>query len=199
MSNQEYVEAFMVLTGCTVRERPQIISEEENALRLKLIDEEVRELHEAVGKDNLVEIADALADLLYVTYGYALTLGIDINKIFKIVHASNMAKALGGVVTRREDGKVLKPDGWVPPTEAITDELVRQKTRPTDAEWEAWCAQRHTAQGKLRERRALFLDVATRMAKNRSDDLRALLEAYAQDIETLEQEIANLSEKLTYT
>lgn len=199
MSNQGHVEAFMLLTGCTVRERPQIISEEENALRLKLIDEEVRELHEAVGNDNLVEIADALADLLYVTYGYALTLGIDINRIFSIVHASNMAKAPGGVVTRREDGKVLKPEGWVPPTEAIADELVRQKTRPTDAEWEAWCTQRHTAQGKLRERRALFLDVATRMAKNRSDDLRALLEAYAQDIEALEQEIANLSEKLTYT
>lgn len=196
MSNAADVEEFMVLTGCTVRERPQIISEEENDLRLKLIDEEVFELHEAVGNDDLVEIADALADLLYVTYGYALTLGIDINRIFDIVHASNMAKTPGGVVTRREDGKISKPEGWVPPTEAVADDLVWQKACPTTAEWEAWCTQRHTAQGKLRERRELFLDVAKRLAKGKDDNLLALLGTYAQDIETLEQEIANLSAKL---
>lgn len=107
------------------RATPGFVSTQLTGLRLSLIAEEVTELTEAVINNDLVETADALADLLYVTYGYAITLGIDIDAVFAAVHASNMAKAPGGVVTRREDGKVLKPDGWEPPTEAIKAILVR--------------------------------------------------------------------------
>ena len=56
---------------------------------------------------------------------YAITLGIDIDAVFAAVHASNMEKAPNGVVIRREDGKVLKPEGWEPPTEAIRAILVK--------------------------------------------------------------------------
>ena len=63
-----------------------------------------------------VGVADALADLIYVCIGAANELGIDLNAVWKEVHRSNMAKiGPNGEVKRREDGKVIKPDGWTPP------------------------------------------------------------------------------------
>lgn len=81
-------------------------------LRLGLIDEERRELQEAADKSDIVASADALADLCYVVIGTAVEWGIDLAAVWDEVHRSNMAK-VGGPV--REDGKVLKPPGWVPP------------------------------------------------------------------------------------
>ena len=85
-------------------------------LRLKLIREEVDELTDAIEKKNWIEVVDAICDLLYVTYGAASALGVDIEPFFAEVHRSNMAK-LGddGKPIRREDGKVLKPLTWTPP------------------------------------------------------------------------------------
>jgi predicted HAD superfamily Cof-like phosphohydrolase len=92
------------------------------ALRLALIDEELTELRAAIGIGDVVAVADALADLLYVTYGAAITFGIDVRPIFEEVHRANMAKLGGGT---RADGKVLKPHGWQPPDLAPLLEQMR--------------------------------------------------------------------------
>ena len=81
-------------------------------LRIRLIEEEAAEFAVAARAGDLVGVLDALSDLLYVTYGAAVSLGVDIEPFFDEVHRSNMAK-VGG--TRRPDGKWLKPAGWQPP------------------------------------------------------------------------------------
>ncbi len=81
-------------------------------LRIRLIDEEAAEFAVAARAGDVVGAIDALCDLLYVTYGAAVSLGVDIEPFFDEVHRSNMAK-VGG--TRRPDGKWLKPRGWQPP------------------------------------------------------------------------------------
>ena len=82
------------------------------ALRASLIEEEARETVEALRSNRLVDTIDGLCDLLVVVYGTALEMGIDLEPHFNEVHASNMAKRGGPV---REDGKMLKPEGWLPP------------------------------------------------------------------------------------
>lgn len=85
-------------------------------LRQKLIDEEYQELKDAVEAEDIIEIADACADLLYVVYGTALAFGIPITKVFEEVHRSNMSKVLpDGTVGRRADGKILKSPTYSPP------------------------------------------------------------------------------------
>jgi predicted HAD superfamily Cof-like phosphohydrolase len=106
----------------SIGDRPALPREELVALRLALIDEELAELRAAIGNEDMVAVADALADLLYVTYGAAITFGIDLRPIFEEVHRANMAKLGGGT---RADGKVLKPDGWQPPDLAPLLERVR--------------------------------------------------------------------------
>lgn len=124
-TNQDRVREFTRVMELPEGKTPGFVGAALAELRASLILEEVNELDNAVCTYDLVETADALADLLYVTYGYAITLGIDIDAVFAAVHTSNMAKAPGGVVIRREDGKVLKPEGWEPPTEAIRAILVK--------------------------------------------------------------------------
>jgi len=86
------------------------------ALRQRLLDEEVQELRDAVAVGDVVEIADALADIAYIVAGTAVVHGIDLDAVIREVHRSNMAK-LGpdGRPILRADGKVLKPEGWEPP------------------------------------------------------------------------------------
>jgi len=81
-------------------------------LRIKLIEEEAEEFAEAVRANDLPEIVDALCDLLYVTYGAAVALGIDLDPFFREVHRANMMK-VGG--SKRADGKWMKPADWKPP------------------------------------------------------------------------------------
>lgn len=81
-------------------------------LRIRLIEEEAAEFAVAARSGDVVGTIDALCDLLYVTYGAAVALGVDIKPFFDEVHRSNMAK-VGGA--RRADGKWLKPAGWQPP------------------------------------------------------------------------------------
>lgn len=81
-------------------------------LRVRLIEEEAAEFAEAVRDHDLPEMVDALCDLLYVTYGAAVSLGVDLEPFFEEVHRSNMAK-VGGY--RRADGKWMKPANWQPP------------------------------------------------------------------------------------
>jgi len=86
------------------------------AFRMSLVNEEVDELRVAIDKKDLIAIADALADVVYVIVGTAVTFGIDLRPVFVEVHRSNMAKVGGG---KRPDGKVLKPDGWIPPNVSV--------------------------------------------------------------------------------
>lgn len=127
---QSDVEAFHRVAGVTVGDlaAPAIPDKETCKLRLRLIDEELAELSDALlGCRDLTEAADAIADLLYVAFGTAVTLGIDIGAVWDAVHLSNMAKFPGGVIRRRVDGKILKPEGWTPPDIAgvLRDQILR--------------------------------------------------------------------------
>jgi predicted HAD superfamily Cof-like phosphohydrolase len=100
--------------GCAIGEKPSLppAGAGVRSLRMKLIGEEFEELGEAHTARDLPEIADALADIIYVAAGMAVTYGIDLRPVFDAVHASNMAKEGGAT---RADGKILKPPGWTPP------------------------------------------------------------------------------------
>ena len=116
----EQVRSFMEGFGQFVPDIPMVPDPGTQELRFDLIKEEFEEWQEAYRDGDLVEIADALCDIIYVCIGTALAYGIPIAPIFTEVHRSNMDK-IGGPV--REDGKILKPDGWTPP--AVTDILLQ--------------------------------------------------------------------------
>ena len=86
-------------------------------LRIKLLTEEVQEYAEAARAGDLVEVLDALADIGYILAGTIINHGMQYiyDDAFSEVHRSNMAKLVDGKVIRRDDGKVLKPEGWLPP------------------------------------------------------------------------------------
>lgn len=114
---------FHTTYGVDVRWSPGIPSESRRKLRVELIREEAEEFKDAVEAEDLIEIADALADLLYVTYGAALEFGIPIDEVFDEVHRSNMSK-LGedGKPILRGDGKILKgPNFFLPDIKAILE------------------------------------------------------------------------------
>lgn len=114
MTNFEKVAEFMYAFGQDVETRPGWTSVSE--LRYELIREELEELREALDGRDLIGVADALTDLLYVVYGAGHSFGIPLDKCFEEVHNSNMSK-LGedGKPIYREDGKVLKgPNYWQP-------------------------------------------------------------------------------------
>lgn len=96
--------------------RPSFPEDSVQRLRLDLIEEELDELQYGIDNQDMVEVADALTDLLYVVYGAGHAFGIDLDDCFKEVHKSNLSK-LGPDFRpiKREDGKVLKPDTYFPP------------------------------------------------------------------------------------
>lgn len=102
---------------CVVRHKPDMEADPELvSLRANLITEEAKEFSEAADKGDMVEMADALVDIMYVVLGAAISLGIDLEPIFCEVHRSNMTKVWpDGSVKRREDGKVMKPPTYRPP------------------------------------------------------------------------------------
>jgi len=109
------VRAFQRAFGQRVGEKPELPDKNERKLRMKLLAEEYTELVMAENNDDLIEIADALADIIYIACGTAVSYGIPLDDVFEEVHASNMAKLVDGKVIRRADGKVQKPEGWQPP------------------------------------------------------------------------------------
>lgn len=116
-SPEEMVKEFNVnFAPDTVSETVGFPDEDLRNLKVKLIAEEVRELADAEEADDLVETLDALADIIYVIYGYAHALGVNLDHFVAEVHASNMSK-LGedGKPIRREDGKVLKGPNFAEP------------------------------------------------------------------------------------
>lgn len=128
---QEQVRDFHRAMGQPAPGKLETLTVKQATLRRDLILEEAREYAEATAEaikdgshvvvDMSPAMADALADLLYVTYGAAVEVGLDIAPIFEAVHEANMKKGPGPV---REDGKKLKPPGWTPPDHA--GELMRQ-------------------------------------------------------------------------
>jgi predicted HAD superfamily Cof-like phosphohydrolase len=86
-------------------------------LRERLLREEWEEFQTALAERNIVEVADALADMMYIIVGTALSFGIPLDRVWAEVQRSNMAKAdpATGKFRRRPDGKILKSDGWTPP------------------------------------------------------------------------------------
>lgn len=102
---QEWHDAF----ECVRNPKPVLFTLEEANLRLNLIQEEFDEVKKALIKQDLPNLAKELADLLYVVYGMADTMGIPIDLVYQHVHASNMSKLdEDGKPIRREDGKILK-------------------------------------------------------------------------------------------
>jgi len=113
-SQQLMVKEFHRRFGVFIRSSPGLVDEATKELRIKLIREELGEVEKAANDKNLVKIADALADLLYVTYGTGVSYGIDLEPIFKEVHESNMSKGDPDVL-RAPNGKILKARNWKPP------------------------------------------------------------------------------------
>ena len=116
MSNFNKVKTFMNTYGQEVKEKASFPENKIVQLRIDLIEEELNELKEAVKNNNIVEVADALTDILYVTYGAGHSFGIDLDKCFDEVQRSNMSK-LGsdGKPIYNESGKVMKgPDYFAP-------------------------------------------------------------------------------------
>ena len=116
MSNFNKVKTFMETFGQEVKTKPSFSTDKINSLRYDLIKEELEELKEAMENKDLLEVADALTDILYVAYGAGHALGIDLDKCFEEVQNSNMSK-LGedGKPIYNESGKVMKGPKYFKP------------------------------------------------------------------------------------
>ena len=116
MSNFSKVGTFMKTFGQEVKTKPSFSTDKINKLRLDLIKEELEELTEAMNNKDLLEVADALTDILYVTYGAGHAFGINLDKCFQEVQNSNMSK-LGsdGKPIYNESGKVMKGPNYFKP------------------------------------------------------------------------------------
>ena len=116
MSNFSKVGTFMKTFGQEVKREPSFSTEKINKLRIDLIKEELQELTEAMNNKDLLEVADALTDILYVTYGAGHAFGINLDKCFDEVQNSNMSK-LGdnGEPIYNESGKVMKGPNYFKP------------------------------------------------------------------------------------
>ena len=116
MSNFSKVGIFMKTFGQEVKIEPSFSTDKINKLRFDLIREELDELKEALDKKDLVEVADALTDILYVTYGAGHAFGIDLDKCFDEVQNSNMSKLdKNGKPIYNESGKVMKGPSYFKP------------------------------------------------------------------------------------
>ena len=116
MTNFEKVGVFMKTFGQNVKQSSSFSSEKINALRVSLIKEELNELIEAMNKKDLVEVADALTDLLYVTYGAGHAFGINLDNCFEEVQNSNMSKLdNNGKPIYNDKGKVMKGPNYFRP------------------------------------------------------------------------------------
>ena len=116
MSNFNKVQIFMETFGQEVKNKPSFSSEKINDLRYELIREELDEFQEALKNKDILEVADALTDILYVTYGAGHAFGIDLDKCFEEVQQSNMSKLdENGKPIYNESGKVMKGPSYFKP------------------------------------------------------------------------------------
>ena len=116
MSNFSKVGIFMKTFGQEVKNKPSFSTDKINKLRLDLIKEELSEFTDAMNNKDLLEVADALTDILYVTYGAGHAFGIDLDKCFDEVQNSNMSKLdENGKPIYNEHGKVMKGPNYFKP------------------------------------------------------------------------------------
>ena len=116
MTNFNKVGTFMKTFGQEVKTKPSFSTDKINKLRLDLIKEELGELTEAMNNKDLLEVADALTDILYVTYGAGHAFGINLDKCFEEVQNSNMSKLdENGKPIYNEHGKVMKGPNYFKP------------------------------------------------------------------------------------
>ena len=116
MSNFNKVKTFMNTYGQDVKEKAEFPESKIVQLRIDLIEEELNELKEAIKNNDIVEVADALTDILYVTYGAGHSFGVNLDECFDEVQRSNMSK-LGedGKPIYNENGKVMKGPNYFAP------------------------------------------------------------------------------------
>ena len=116
MTNFEKVGVFMKTFGQEIKIKSELSSDKINELRISLIEEELDELKKAVNDKDIKEVADALTDILYVTYGAGHAFGIDLDKCFSEVQNSNMSKLDDtGRPIYNENGKVMKGPSYFKP------------------------------------------------------------------------------------
>ena len=116
MTNFEKVKIFMETFGQEVKKNSSLSTEKINDLRISLINEELEELKQAIKDKDIKEVADALTDILYVTYGAGHAFGIDLDKCFNEVQNSNMSKlGIDGKPIYNESGKVMKGPNYFKP------------------------------------------------------------------------------------
>ena len=116
MSNFESVKKFMKTFGQEVKQKAEFPNQKITSLRYDLIKEELAELKDAIEKKDIKEVADALTDILYVTYGAGHAFGIDLDKCFEEVQKSNMSKLdEKGKPIYNENGKVMKGPNYFKP------------------------------------------------------------------------------------
>lgn len=133
------VRDFHLCFGHPAPDRPVLLSWEDKHKRARWIESEVAELCNGL---NMVEQADAFLDIIYFALGGLVEMGINPAKLFSIVQDANMAKRFpdGSIQRRPHDGKIIKPPGWIDPTPAMQEEILRQMdaldsclVRPSDA------------------------------------------------------------------
>ena len=116
MTNFQKVKTFMQTFGQEVKSKPSFSTEKINQLRYNLINEELEELNQAIVNKDLLEVADALTDILYVTYGTGHAFGIDLDRCFEEVQNSNMSKLdEDGKPIYNDAGKVMKGPNYFKP------------------------------------------------------------------------------------
>ena len=116
MTNFERVRKFMETFGQEIKEKAEFPKEKITSLRYDLIKEELEELKEAIDNKDLKEVADALTDILYVTYGAGHAFGVNLDKCFKEVQSSNMSKlGYDGKPIYNDKGKVMKGPSYFKP------------------------------------------------------------------------------------
>lgn len=109
---------------------PQVMDAAAVEFIAQMVNDELQELREAA---DVAEQADALVDAIYYICDTAVRHGMNLDRVFAIVHGANMQKVVDGRVIRRDDGKILKPEGWRDPAPLLRDELARQSR---DGAWE---------------------------------------------------------------
>tara|TARA_X000000368_G_scaffold119284_1_gene93320 strand:- start:36 stop:404 length:369 start_codon:yes stop_codon:yes gene_type:complete len=116
MTNFEKVGLFMKTFGQEVKTKPELSNDKINDLRISLINEELEELKKAIEDNDILEVADALTDILYVAYGAGHAFGINLDKCFNEVQESNMSKLdSNGKPIYNESGKVMKGPNYFKP------------------------------------------------------------------------------------